>query len=138
MSDKSCELLCKMFAAVPGRTKDGLEPILGKKFMGYDSGKLSDFERQKQKGSTATDYSAVDENDEIYRVVMMEVEPLLEASGKRNWRSIMLTHDELLCFCLLQTWWYPGRSNLVLIWDSGELLFMGLPDSSHPIAIVII
>ena len=68
----------------------------------------------------------------------MEVEPLLEASGKRNWRSIMLTHDEFLCHCLLQNWWYPERSNLVLIGDSGELLSMGLPDSSRPIAVVIV
>ena len=68
----------------------------------------------------------------------MEVEPLLEASGKRNWRSIMLTHDEFSCHCLLQTWWYPKRSNLMLIWDSGELLSMGLPDSSQPITIVIV
>ena len=60
--------------------------------MGYASGNFSDFERQKQKGSTATDYKAVDENDENHRV-MMEVEPLLEASGKRNWRSSTFTHD---------------------------------------------
>ena len=45
---------------------------------------------------------------------MMEVEPLLEASGKRNWRSIMLTYDEFPCHCLLQTRWYPKRSNLML------------------------
>ena len=89
--------------------------ILGRKFMGYVSGNFSDFERQKQRGSTVTDYNTVDENDEDHRV-MMEVEPLLEASGKRNWRSIMLTHDEFPCHCLLQTWWYPERSNLVLIW----------------------
>ena len=137
MSEKSYELLCKMFSAVPERTKEELESILGKKFMGYVSGNFSDFERQKQRGSTVTDYNAVDENDEIHRV-MMEVEPLLEASGKRNWRSIMLTHDEFPCHCLLQTWWYPKRSNLVLIWDSGELLSMGLPDSSQPITIVIV
>ena len=60
--------------------------------MGYASGNFSDFERNKQRGSTATDYNAVDENDEIQRV-MMEVEPLLEASGKRTWRSLVLTHD---------------------------------------------
>ena len=89
ISEKSYELLCKMFAAVPGRTKVELEPILGKRFMVYASGNFSDFESQKQRGSTATDYNAVDENDEIHRVIM-EVEPLLEASGKRNWRSIML------------------------------------------------
>ena len=137
MSEQSYELLCKMFSAVPGRTKEELESILGKKFMGYVSGNFSDFERQKQRGSTVTDYNTVDENDEIHRV-MMEVEPLLEALGKRNWRSIMLTHDEFPCHCLLQTWWYPERSNLVLIWDSGELLSMDLPDSSRPITLVIV
>ena len=106
MSEKSYEFLCKMFSAVPERTKEELELILGKKFVGYASGK----------GSTVTDYNAVDENDEVHRVIM-EVEQLLEASRKRNWSSIMSTHDEFPCHCLLQTWWYPGRSNLVLIWD---------------------
>ena len=136
MSEKSYELPCKIFSSVPERTKEELESILGKEFMGYVSGTFSDFERQKQRGSTVTHYNTVDENDEVHRV-MMEVEPLLEASGKRNWRSIMLTHDEFPCHCLLQIWSYPGRSNLVLIWDSGELLSMGLPDSSRPITILI-
>ena len=105
--------------------------------MGYASGNFSDFERQKQKGSTVTDYNAVDENDEVHRV-MMEVKSLLEPWGKRNWRSIMSTHDEFPCHCLLQTWWYPGPSNLVLIRDCGDLLSMGLTDSSQPITIVIV
>ena len=83
--------------------REELELILGKKFMGYASGNFCDFERQKQKGSTVTDYNAVDENDEVHRV-MKEMEPLLEAPGKRNWRSIMSTHDEFPCHCLLQTW----------------------------------
>ena len=137
MSEKPYELLCKMFAAVPERTKDELEPILGKKFVGYASGNFSDFERHKQRGSTATDYKAVGENDELHRV-MMEVETLLEASGKRNWRCIIVKHDEFPCHCLLQTSWYSGSSNLVLIWDSGELLSMCLSDSSQPITIVIV
>ena len=137
MSEKSYEVLCKMLSAVLERTKEELELILGRKFMGYVSGNFSDFERQKQRGSTVTDYNTVDENDEVHRV-MMEVEPLLAASGKRNWMSIMLTHDESPCHCLLQTWWYPKRSNLMLIWDSGELLSMGLPYSSQPITIVIV
>ena len=46
-----------------------------------------------------------------------------------------MTHDEFPCHCLLQTWWYPGRSNLVLICDCGELLSINLPDSSQPITI---
>ena len=137
MSEKSHKLMCKMFSAVPERSKEELEPLLGNKFMGYASGSFSDFESQKQKGSTVTDYNAVDVNDEIHRV-MMEVEPLLEALGKRNWRSIMSTNDEFPCNCFLKTWWYPGRSNLVLIWNCKELLSTGLPDYSQPITIVIV
>ena len=68
----------------------------------------------------------------------MDVEPLLEASRKCNSRSIMSTHNEFPCHCLLQTWWYPVRSNLVMIWDCGDLLSMGLPDSSQHITIVIV
>ena len=83
MSEKAYELLCKMLSAVPEKTNEELESILGKKFMGYASGNFSDFERQKQKGSTVTDYNAVDENDEVHRV-MMEVKSLLEPWGKRN------------------------------------------------------
>ena len=66
----------------------------------------------------------------------MEVE--LEASGKRNWRSIKSTHDEFPCHCLLQTWWYRGRTNLVMIWDCGDLLSMGLSDSLQLITKVIV
>ena len=90
-----------------GENQREVKPILGKKFMRYASGNFSDCERQKQKRSIVTDHNAVDESDEVHRV-MMEVEPLLEASAKRNWRSIMSTHDEFLCHCLLQTWWSPG------------------------------
>ena len=85
-----------MFAAVPGRAKNELEPFLGNKFMGYASGKICDFESHKQKGSAATYFNAVDDSDEIHRV-MMEVKPLLEASGKRIWTNIILTHDEFIC-----------------------------------------
>ena len=54
-----------MFSVVPERTKEELDSILGRMFMRYASGNFSDFERQKQKGSTVTDYNAVDENDEV-------------------------------------------------------------------------
>ena len=47
MAEKSYELLCKMFSAVPERTKEELESILGRRFVGDVSEKFSDFERQK-------------------------------------------------------------------------------------------
>ena len=53
-------------------------------------------------------------------------------------RTELQHDDEFPCHCLLQAWWYPGRINLVLIWDSGELLSMGLADSSQPITIVMV
>ena len=46
MSQKSYELLCKMFAAVPERTKEELELILGEKFLGYASVILKDRSRK--------------------------------------------------------------------------------------------
>ena len=49
MSEKSYELLCKMFSAVPEGTKEELESILGKKFMGYDSGNFSDLKDKNRK-----------------------------------------------------------------------------------------
>ena len=48
MSEKSDELLC-MFAAVPENTKNELESILGKNFIGYVGGNFIDFERTKPK-----------------------------------------------------------------------------------------
>ena len=105
--------------------------------MGYASGNFSDFERQKQKQSTATDYNALDDSEEVHRQII-EVESPLEASGKRYWRSITLTHDEFPWHCLIQTWWFPRQSNLVLIWDSAELLSMGLSDASQPNKIVLV
>ena len=69
MSQKSYKLLCKMFTAVRERTRDERESILGNGFMGYASGNIGDFKRQKQKRSTATDYkdyNGVDDSEKIH------------------------------------------------------------------------
>ena len=55
-----------MFAAVRERTRDERESILGNGFMGYASGNIGDFKRQKQKRSTATDYNGVDDSEKIH------------------------------------------------------------------------
>ena len=51
--------------------------------MGYASGNFGDFEGHKRRGSKATGYNAVDDSDGTHRV-MLEVEPLLESTGKQN------------------------------------------------------
>ena len=85
MSEKSYELPCKVFSAVPEKTKEELESL---------------------------------------EIVI----------GGASCRHLMSSP----CHCFVQTRWYSGRSNLVLIWDCGELLSMGSPDSSQPITIVIV
>ena len=55
---------------------------------------------------------------------MMELEPLLEASGERNLRSIDLTHGECPCHCL--------------VWDVEEIRSIGLPDHQQKVTILVV
>ena len=59
----------------------------------------SDFERQNTIGKTTNSAQAVDEND-VTHAKILEFEPLLEASGERNLRSINLKHGESPYHCL--------------------------------------
>ena len=86
-----------------------------------------DFERQNTIGKTMNGAPAMEEND-VTRQKMMELEPVLEASGEGNLRSINLTHGECAYHCLAQTVWYPELTNLCLIWDVEEVRSTGLPD----------
>ena len=58
--------------------------------MGCASGIFSDFERQKQKGSTNTDYNTVYENDEVHRGFKNAMR------GFKNHSLQMLVLDEVL------------------------------------------
>ena len=64
------------------------------------------------------------QKDEVHRIIM-EVEPLLGASGYRTRRNILMTHGEYPCHCLVQTIRYHKCGNLVLVWDVEELYSMG-------------
>ena len=79
----------------------------------------------------------MDENDSI-QSKMMEFEPLLEASGERNLRSINLTHGYYPCHCVAQTVWCPEKSNLCLIWDIEEIRVIGLPNHQQKVTIVVV
>ena len=69
---------------------------------------------------------------------MMKLEPLLEASGERNLRSIEITHGECPCHCLAQTVWYPEHSNHCLVWDVEEIRSIGLPDHQQKMTILVV
>ena len=77
------------------------------------------------------------ENDTMHEK-MMELEPLLEASGERNLRSIKITHGECPCHCLAQTVWYPDHKNLCLVWDMEEIRSIGLPYHRQKVTLLVV
>ena len=79
----------------------------------------------------------LEENDAMHER-MMELEPLLEASGERNLRSIDITHGECPCHCLAQTVWYPDHANLCLIWDVEEIRSIGFPDHRQKVTLLVV
>ena len=81
--------------------------------------------------------SAQEENDTTHEK-MMELEPLLEASGEHNLRSIDIAHGECPCHCLAQTVWYPEYSNHCLVWDVEEIRSIGLPDHRQNVTILVV
>ena len=103
-------------------------------FLGIAS---SDFERQNTIGKPMNSTPALEEID-VTHEKMMELEPLLEASGERNLRSINLTHGECPCHYLAQTVWYPEHSNLFLIWDVDEVRSIGLPNYRQKVTLLVV
>ena len=127
MSHHSHKLLRKIRGAVPKEQRDDLSEIWGEELLGLESENISDHGRQ----------NVVEEVDVIHEK-MMELEPLLEASGERNLRSIDLTHGECPCHCLAQTVWYPDRANLCLIWDIEEIKSLRLPEHRQKLTILVV
>ena len=105
--------------------------------MSLENENTSDFERQNTIGKAMNSASAMEGND-VTHEKMMEFEPLLEASGERNIRSINLTHGECPCHCLAQTVWYPEHSNLCLICDVEEIRSVGLPDHQQKVTLFVV
>ena len=97
----------------------------------------SDFERQNAIGKPMNSVPAQEESDMLHEKVM-ELEPVLEASGERNLRSIEITHGECPCHCLAQTVWYPEHPNLCLVWDVEEIRSIGLPDHPQKMTILVV
>ena len=83
LSEKSHELMTKMLRANPGRSRDELEEIVGEDFLKLGDGNISEFQKKKANGTMSNDFPTIDEKDETHRA-MMEIEPLLIASGYRT------------------------------------------------------
>ena len=120
MSERSYDSMAKIIRAVPKRSEGELQDVVGEEFMRLNEGNVSEFQNQKASGALPTEFPTIEEKDEVHRI-MMEVEPLLGASGYRTQRNILMTHGEYPCHCLAQKLWYPKRGNLVFMWDVEEL-----------------
>ena len=102
MSERSSDLLAKIFRAVPKRSEGELQDVVGEEFMRLNEGNVSEFQNQKASGELPTEFPIIEEKDDLHRI-MTEVEPLLGASGYRTRRNILRTHREYPCQCLAQT-----------------------------------
>ena len=91
MSERSYDLLAKIIRAVPKRSEGELQDVVGEEFMRLNEGNVSEFQKQKASGSLLTEFPTIEEKDEVHRI-MMEVEPLLGASGYRTRRNILMTY----------------------------------------------
>ena len=137
MSHHSHRLLRKIRGTVPREQRDDLSEIWGEELLSLESENTSDHERQNVIGKPVGGAPNVEENDTIHEK-LMELEPLLEASGERNLRSIEITHGEFPCHCLAQTVWYSDHANLCLIWDVEEIRSLGLPDHQQKVTILVV
>ena len=122
----SHRLLRKILETVPKAQRDDLSEIWGEELLSLGGENRSNFERQNAIGKPMGNVPMPEEDDVVHEK-MMELEPLLEASGERNLRSIEITHGECPCHCLAQTVWYPEHTNLCLVWDVEEIRSIGLP-----------
>ena len=127
MSHHSHRQLRKILGTVPKAQRDDLGEVWGEELLSLGDKNRSDFERHNTIGKPMGNVPMPEEDDVVHEK-MMELEPLLEASGERNLRSIEITHGECPYHCLAQTVWYPEHTKLCLVWDVEEIRSIGLPD----------
>ena len=96
MSERSYDLLAKIFRAVPKRSEGELQDVVDEEFLRLNEGNVSEFQKQKASGALPTEFPTIEEKDDLHRI-LMEVEPLLGASGYRTRRNIVRTHGEYPC-----------------------------------------
>ena len=91
MSHHSHRLLRKILGTVTREQRGDLSEIWGEEFLSLEGENTSDFERHNTIGKPMSSASAQEESDMTHEK-MMELEPLLEASGECNLRSTDITH----------------------------------------------
>ena len=101
MSERPYDLLAKIIRAVPKRSEGKLQDAVGEEIMRLNEGNVSEFQKQEASGALPTELPSIEEKEEVHRI-LMEVEPLLGASGYRTRKNMLMTHGEYSCHCLAQ------------------------------------
>ena len=70
VSENSHEQLTKILRAVPERSSDEMEEIVGEDFVEWGEGNISEFQRKKAKGIMSSDFPTIREKDEMHQTMM--------------------------------------------------------------------
>ena len=136
-SHHSHRLLRMILGTVLRAQRDDLSEIWGEELLSLGDENRSNFERQIATGKPMGNVPAPEEEDVVHEKVM-ELEPLLEASGESNLRSIEITHGDCPCHWLAQTVWCPEHTNHCLVWDVEQIRSIGLPDHQQKVTILVV
>ena len=90
------------------------------------------FLRQSDKNA-----SVGDETDPVHEK-LIDLEPLLKISREKIFWSINSAHSDYPCHCAAQTFWYPERSKLGLIWEVEEVKSLVLLDHEQPFIVFLV
>ena len=121
---------------MPRELRDDLSEIWGEELLSLENENTSNHEKQNVIVKPVGGAPNMEENDTIPEKVM-ELEPLLAASGERNLRSNEITHGECPRHCLARTVWYPDHANLCLVWDVEEVWSIGQPDDRQKVTLLV-
>ena len=64
MSERSYDLLAKIFRAVPKRFEGELQDVVGEEFLRLNEGNVSEFQKQKASGALPTEFPTIEEKDD--------------------------------------------------------------------------
>ena len=130
-SGKPHELLMKILRAVPERSRDELEKIVGENFVNLNDGNVSDFQKRKASGKMANDFITVDEKGERQQMLMNSVVLLnLEDYPSDSWGTpVSLPGSDVLV---------PQESKLNVSMEIWRAIFHGMPDQDQNVSKLVV
>ena len=70
MSERSYDLLAKIFRAVPKRSEGELQDLMGEDIMRLNEGNVSEFQNKKLSEALPAEFPIVEEKEDLHRIMM--------------------------------------------------------------------